>query len=162
MKMPYLLALALSLGSPFLYAKNQLAGELMIVGGALASSNHAVYQQFIQSAGGKEKARIVVIPAASIGTRRPRKTNTTPMTSMIESRSVLCMSSRLARIVAVHQPVDAGQVAAPCAFGDRIEIEVGRGVAGGNGNGVGSGAREVSLLIPFTQSAFPLFLCCSA
>lgn len=65
MKMPYLLALALSLGSPFLYAKNQPQGQLMIVGGALASSNKAVYQQFIQSAGGTDKARIVVIPAAS-------------------------------------------------------------------------------------------------
>lgn len=65
MKKTYLLALSLSLGSPFLYAKTQLAGELMIVGGALASSNKAVYQQFIQSAGGADKARIVVIPAAS-------------------------------------------------------------------------------------------------
>lgn len=65
MKMPYLLALSLSLGSPFLYAKPQPQGQLMIVGGALASSNKAVYQQFIQSAGGKEKAQIVVIPAAS-------------------------------------------------------------------------------------------------
>ncbi|HJS15980.1 MAG TPA: Type 1 glutamine amidotransferase-like domain-containing protein, partial [Rheinheimera sp.] len=65
MKMPYLLALSLSLGSPFLYAKPQPQGQLMIVGGALASSNKAVYQQFIQSAGGKDKARIVVIPAAS-------------------------------------------------------------------------------------------------
>jgi cyanophycinase len=65
MKKTYLLALSLSLGSPFLYAKTQLAGELMIVGGALASSNQAVYQQFIQSAGGADKARIVVIPAAS-------------------------------------------------------------------------------------------------
>ncbi|MDF3126822.1 cyanophycinase [Rheinheimera sp. 1928-s] len=65
MKKTYLLALSLSLGSPFLYAKTQPAGELMIVGGALASSNKAVYQQFIQSAGGADKARIVVIPAAS-------------------------------------------------------------------------------------------------
>jgi cyanophycinase len=65
MKLSYLLALGLSLGSPFLYAKNQPQGQLMIVGGALASSNQAVYQQFIQSAGGKDKARVVVIPAAS-------------------------------------------------------------------------------------------------
>lgn len=65
MKLSYLLALGLSLGSPFLYAKNQPQGQLMIVGGALASSNQAVYQQFIQSAGGKDKAQIVVIPAAS-------------------------------------------------------------------------------------------------
>jgi len=65
MKMPYLLALGLSLGSPFLYAKTQPQGQLMIVGGALASSNKTVYQQFIQSAGGARKARVVVIPAAS-------------------------------------------------------------------------------------------------
>lgn len=37
----------------------------MIIGGALARSNQAVYQQFIQSAGSKDKARIVVVPAAS-------------------------------------------------------------------------------------------------
>lgn len=65
MNMNYLLALGLSLGSPFLYAKSQPQGQLMIVGGALASSNQAVYQQFIQSAGGKDKAKVVVIPAAS-------------------------------------------------------------------------------------------------
>lgn len=65
MKMPYLLALSLSLGSPLLYAESRPQGQLMIVGGALASSNQAVYQQFIQSAGGKEKARVLVIPAAS-------------------------------------------------------------------------------------------------
>ena len=65
MKKTYLLALSLSLGSPFLYAETQLAGELMIVGGALASSNQAVYKQFIQSAGGVAQARVVVIPAAS-------------------------------------------------------------------------------------------------
>lgn len=65
MKISYLLALSLSLGSPFLCAKTQPQGQLMIVGGALASSNQAVYQQFIQSAGGKDKARVVVIPAAS-------------------------------------------------------------------------------------------------
>ena len=65
MKMPYLLALSLSLGSPLLHAESQPQGQLMIVGGALASSNQAVYQQFIQSAGGKEKARVLVIPAAS-------------------------------------------------------------------------------------------------
>src|SRR3990167_3045942 len=65
MKMPYLLAFSLSLGSPLLHAESQPQGQLMIVGGALASSNQAVYQQFIQSAGGKEKARVLVIPAAS-------------------------------------------------------------------------------------------------
>ncbi len=65
MKIPYLLALALSLGSPLLSAKPEPQGQLMIVGGALASSNKAVYQQFIQSAGGADKARVVVIPTAS-------------------------------------------------------------------------------------------------
>ncbi|RVT45602.1 cyanophycinase [Rheinheimera sediminis] len=65
MKITYLLALGLSLGSPFLSAKAQSQGELMIVGGALASSNKAVYQQFIQSAGGTAKAKVMVIPAAS-------------------------------------------------------------------------------------------------
>ena len=65
MKRPYLLALGLSLGSPFLSAKSEPRGQLMIVGGALASSNNVIYQQFIQSAGGADKARVVVIPAAS-------------------------------------------------------------------------------------------------
>lgn len=65
MKIPYLLALGLSLSSAFLWAKQQPQGQLMIVGGALASSNQAVYQQFIQSAGGTEQARVVVIPTAS-------------------------------------------------------------------------------------------------
>ncbi|MCA1931460.1 cyanophycinase [Rheinheimera sp.] len=65
MKIPYLLALGLSLSSAFLYAKPQPQGQLMIVGGALASSNKAVFQQWVESAGGAPKARIVVIPAAS-------------------------------------------------------------------------------------------------
>lgn len=40
-------------------------GALVIVGGALGSSNAAVYNQFITLAGGKETARIGIIPAAS-------------------------------------------------------------------------------------------------
>lgn len=41
------------------------SGALLLVGGALSSSNAAVYQRFISLAGGKDKAKIAVIPAAS-------------------------------------------------------------------------------------------------
>jgi cyanophycinase len=40
-------------------------GQLVIVGGALSSSNQAVYQKFIELAGGADQAKIAVIPAAS-------------------------------------------------------------------------------------------------
>lgn len=40
-------------------------GALVIVGGALSTSNAAVYQRFIELAGGPIQARIAVIPAAS-------------------------------------------------------------------------------------------------
>lgn len=40
-------------------------GSLVMVGGALSSSNAQVYQRFISLAGGTEKARIAVIPSAS-------------------------------------------------------------------------------------------------
>lgn len=40
-------------------------GSLVIVGGALGSTNAGVYNQFIDLAGGKETARIGIIPAAS-------------------------------------------------------------------------------------------------
>lgn len=40
-------------------------GQLVIVGGALSSSNQVVYQKFIELAGGADQARIAVIPAAS-------------------------------------------------------------------------------------------------
>lgn len=40
-------------------------GALVLVGGALAGSNAAVYQRFIELAGGELQARIAVIPAAS-------------------------------------------------------------------------------------------------
>uniref|UniRef100_A0A486XUB3 Cyanophycinase n=1 Tax=Rheinheimera sp. BAL341 TaxID=1708203 RepID=A0A486XUB3_9GAMM len=41
------------------------AGTLVMVGGALSSSNAAVYQRFIALAKGHDKAKIAVIPAAS-------------------------------------------------------------------------------------------------
>jgi cyanophycinase len=40
-------------------------GQLVIVGGALSSSNQQVYLKFIELAGGADQARIAVIPAAS-------------------------------------------------------------------------------------------------
>ncbi len=45
--------------------KTNAKGTLFIVGGALASTNQEVYDKFIELAGGKEKAKIGVIPAAS-------------------------------------------------------------------------------------------------
>ena len=43
-----------------------------------------------------------VMPAAIVGVRRRRKTNTTSITSAIEMASVSCMSATLARIVVVR------------------------------------------------------------
>lgn len=40
-------------------------GNLLIVGGALAPSNEGIYKAFIEAAGGAEKAKIGIIPAAS-------------------------------------------------------------------------------------------------
>lgn len=40
-------------------------GHLVIVGGALGSTNAAVYNEYIKLAGGKEQAKIGIIPAAS-------------------------------------------------------------------------------------------------
>ncbi|MBU2277682.1 MAG: cyanophycinase [Gammaproteobacteria bacterium] len=40
-------------------------GQLVIVGGALSSSNQQVYQKFIELAGGADQARIAVVPVAS-------------------------------------------------------------------------------------------------
>lgn len=40
-------------------------GHLVIVGGALGSTNASVYNEYIRLAGGKEKAKIGIIPAAS-------------------------------------------------------------------------------------------------
>jgi cyanophycinase len=42
------------------------AGRLIIVGGGLRATNKAVYEKFLEFAGGIEKARIVVLPTASI------------------------------------------------------------------------------------------------
>lgn len=40
-------------------------GSLMIVGGALTPSNEGIYKAFIEAAGGTQKAKIGIIPAAS-------------------------------------------------------------------------------------------------
>jgi cyanophycinase len=45
--------------------KEEIKGNLVIAGGALGSSNKAVYEKFIELAGGKEGAKIGIIPAAS-------------------------------------------------------------------------------------------------
>ncbi|MGR9047458.1 cyanophycinase [Halobacillus faecis] len=45
--------------------KEGIKGSLVIVGGALGSSNREVYKKFINLAGGAEKARIGIVPAAS-------------------------------------------------------------------------------------------------
>ncbi|WP_394219529.1 cyanophycinase [Halobacillus trueperi] len=45
--------------------EESIKGNLVIVGGALGSSNSEVYKEFISLAGGKEKARIGIVPAAS-------------------------------------------------------------------------------------------------
>ncbi|WP_254871000.1 hypothetical protein [Bacillus sp. Marseille-Q1617] len=45
--------------------EKEIKGNLVIVGGALGSSNAEVYNEFIKLAGGKEKARIGIVPAAS-------------------------------------------------------------------------------------------------
>lgn len=42
-----------------------ISGKLVIVGGALKPSNEAIYTAFIKAAGGTEKAKIGIIPAAS-------------------------------------------------------------------------------------------------
>ncbi|NPV44292.1 MAG: cyanophycinase [Firmicutes bacterium] len=62
-----MLLLASMLGNVFAAtpAANEIKGSLVIVGGALESTNEAVYNKFIELAGGKEKARIAIIPAAS-------------------------------------------------------------------------------------------------
>ncbi|MBX0359462.1 cyanophycinase [Halobacillus sp. Nhm2S1] len=45
--------------------KSPIKGNLVIVGGALGSSNSDVYKEFIHLAGGEDDARIGIIPAAS-------------------------------------------------------------------------------------------------
>lgn len=46
-------------------ATGDIKGSLVIVGGALRADNDAVYNAFIARAGGKEKAKIGIVPAAS-------------------------------------------------------------------------------------------------
>ncbi|MTH53812.1 cyanophycinase [Bacillus mangrovi] len=46
-------------------ARGEILGNLVIAGGALGSSNEAVYKRFINFAGGNSKAKIGIIPAAS-------------------------------------------------------------------------------------------------
>ncbi|KZE66213.1 cyanophycinase [Fictibacillus phosphorivorans] len=61
-------ALGLSLSTTSVSFANDprdIKGNLMIAGGALGSSNKAVFNEFIQLAGGKEKAKIGIVPAAS-------------------------------------------------------------------------------------------------
>ncbi|MDQ0242689.1 cyanophycinase [Bacillus fengqiuensis] len=45
--------------------QEEIKGNLVIAGGALGSSNKAVYEKFIELAGGKENAKIGIVPAAS-------------------------------------------------------------------------------------------------
>ncbi len=47
------------------YADETIKGSLVIVGGALRADNDAVYESFIERAGGSENARIGIVPAAS-------------------------------------------------------------------------------------------------
>ncbi len=47
------------------FADTDINGSLVIVGGALRSDNDAVYEKFIELAGGAENARIGIVPAAS-------------------------------------------------------------------------------------------------
>ena len=49
----------------FTFADTGIKGSLVIVGGALRSDNDAVYEKFIELAGGPENAKIGIVPAAS-------------------------------------------------------------------------------------------------
>lgn len=61
-----LLILVLTLGSiNFAGMDPSIKGSLVIVGGALRSDNDAVYEKFIELAGGADSARIGIVPAAS-------------------------------------------------------------------------------------------------
>ncbi|KHE71796.1 cyanophycinase [Halobacillus sp. BBL2006] len=54
--------------SPSVLAKEnklEVEGNLVIVGGALGSSNAEVYHEFIKLSGGKDRAKIGIVPAAS-------------------------------------------------------------------------------------------------
>jgi len=46
-------------------AQNNISGSLVIVGGALGSDNAEIYHKFIALAGGVDKAKVAIIPAAS-------------------------------------------------------------------------------------------------
>ncbi|WP_226674783.1 cyanophycinase [Rossellomorea aquimaris] len=61
------LGLIASLATTDILAKKEknIKGNLLIVGGALGSSNSDVYEKFIQLSGGKKKAKIGIIPSAS-------------------------------------------------------------------------------------------------
>ncbi|ARI77939.1 cyanophycinase [Halobacillus mangrovi] len=50
-----------------------IKGNLVIVGGALGSSNSEVYQEFIELSGGKDHAKIGIIPAASSSLKSTQK-----------------------------------------------------------------------------------------
>lgn len=45
--------------------KSGIKGSLVIVGGAMERTSEGIYNKFIELAGGKEKAKIAIIPAAS-------------------------------------------------------------------------------------------------
>lgn len=47
------------------FADSDIQGSLLIVGGALRADNNAVYEKFIELAGGAEKAKIGIVPVAS-------------------------------------------------------------------------------------------------
>lgn len=60
-----LLASSFSMPAAAAGSKEEIKGSLVIAGGSLGSSNQAVYESFIDRAGGKENGRIGIIPAAS-------------------------------------------------------------------------------------------------
>ncbi|WEA45925.1 cyanophycinase [Priestia aryabhattai] len=66
-----------SLSTPLL-AKAQentgdIKGSLVIAGGGVGTSNHDVYEKFLSLAGGKEKAKVGIIPAASTTLQSSKK-----------------------------------------------------------------------------------------
>jgi cyanophycinase-like exopeptidase len=58
------LALVLLLGTTA-FAEESENGSLVIVGGALRADNDAVYERFIELAGGANEAKVAIVPAAS-------------------------------------------------------------------------------------------------
>lgn len=63
LKLSIYIMLCVGLISTTIMAQSQ--GSLVIVGGALESSNQEIYEKFIELAGGRNKAQIAIIPAAS-------------------------------------------------------------------------------------------------